>query len=170
MPKLTESPAWRALLVHHDSTQHQHMRELFAQDARRFSGFSCRYDEITLDYSKNRITSETMSLLFDLAKQAELSSWIGKMFSGEKINSTEGRSVLHTALRNRSNSPVLVDGVDVMPEVNSVLAHMKEFTQLVRSGTWTVQQSVSPSPTHRPLQTSITISWRCLHLSSSLGS
>ena len=112
------------------------MRDLFAQDPKRFDAFSLRFEDLLLDYSKNRITSETMDLLRNLAKAADLSGWTRKMFSGEKINTTEDRAVLHIALRNRSNTPILVDGKDVMPEVNAVLRHMREFTEAVRGGRW----------------------------------
>src|SRR5262249_14723632 len=92
--------------------------------------------EVFVDYSKNRVTPETMRLLVALAEQQGVAEWRDRMFSGQKINGTEGRAVLHTALRNRSNRPVLVDGKDVMPEVNAVLAKMRRFTDAVRSGAW----------------------------------
>src|SRR6185295_13829132 len=98
--------------------------------------FSLRFEDILLDFSKNRVTAETMTLLRNLATQANLAGWTAKMFAGEKINTTENRAVLHVALRNRSNRPILVDGKDVMPEVNAVLAHMKEFSDAIRSGDW----------------------------------
>jgi len=91
---------------------------------------------LIVDYSKHRITPETMSLLFALARESEVTSWRDRMFAGEKINVTEGRAVLHTALRNRSGRPVMVDGKDVMPGVRSGLAHMRAFSDAVRSGTW----------------------------------
>ena len=112
------------------------MRELFAEDPERFQRFALRLDDILFDYSKNRITAETMQLLFDLARQAGLSEAIEAMFSGVKINTTEDRAVLHVALRNRSNRPIFVDGEDVMPEVNRVLAKMAGFSEAVRSGEW----------------------------------
>jgi len=133
---LAISPAWRALQQHYSQTAHMQMRELFAADPQRFDKFSLRFQDILLDFSKNRITDETLSLLLDLAVQADLSGWIGKMFSGAKINCTEDRAVLHVALRNRSNRPILVDGVDVMPAVNAVLAQMRRFTEAVRAGVW----------------------------------
>jgi glucose-6-phosphate isomerase len=136
MPTLSDSPAWRALAQHQREIEHIHMRELFAQDPERFERFSLRFESLLLDYSKNRITAETMRLLLDLATQADLSGWIVRMFDGEKINATENRAVLHIALRNRSNRPIRVDGQDVMPEVNAVLEHMRRFSQAVRSGTW----------------------------------
>ena len=112
------------------------MRDLFAQDPQRCERFSLRLGDILLDYSKNRITEKTMALLLDLARQAGLQAKIEAMFSGEKYNNTEKRAVLHIALRNRANRPILADGVDVMPAVNRVLAHMREFSQAVRSGAW----------------------------------
>ncbi len=112
------------------------MRNLFNEDPGRFERFSLRFNDMLLDYSKNRITEETISLLMDLARQADLEGWREKMFRGEKINVTENRAVLHVALRNRSKEPMRVDGNDVMPEVNRVLSHMKEFSDAVREGTW----------------------------------
>jgi glucose-6-phosphate isomerase len=137
MTTLTQSPAWQALAAHYNKMAKQHMRDLFAADPKRFEKFSVRFKDILLDFSKNRINEETMRLLFDLARQANLKDWIGRMFNGEKINITEDRAVLHVALRNRSNRPIKVDGEDVMPEVNAVLAHMREFTEAVRGGQWT---------------------------------
>lgn len=141
MSSLTESPVWKALESHHIKIASKHMREMFSEDKGRFERFSLRWrpndgDELLLDYSKNRVTAETMELLFNLARRAEVESWRTKMCHGEKINFTEHRAVLHTALRNRSGRPVSVDGKDVMPEVNAVLSHMKEFTEAVRGGTW----------------------------------
>jgi glucose-6-phosphate isomerase len=114
----------------------EHMRDLFDRDPQRFERFSLRLGEILFDYSKNRITEETRSLLIGLARQANLAQKIEAMFSGEKINTTENRAVLHVALRNRSNRPILVDGKDVMPEVNRVLAEIRAFSEAVRSGVW----------------------------------
>ena len=136
MSKLTESPAWQALLRHHSEMKPVHMRDLFAADSGRFDRFSLRFEDILLDYSKNRITDETMQLLRNLAAQADVKGWTEKMFTGEKINITEDRAVLHVALRNRSNTPIVVDGEDVMPAVNAVLAHMRSFTEAIRSGEW----------------------------------
>ena len=112
------------------------MRELFAADAGRFDRFSLRFEEILFDYSKNRVTGETMELLVALARQAGLSAAIEAMFGGARINNTEHRAVLHVALRNRSNRPIPVDGADVMPEVNRVLGKMRSFSERVRSGAW----------------------------------
>jgi glucose-6-phosphate isomerase len=112
------------------------MRDLFAQDPARFGRFSERFNDLLLDYSKNRITEETMALLFALARQARVEEWREKMFNGEQINVTEHRAVLHTALRNRSNRPVIVDGENVMPRVNAVLEQMSAFATAVRDGRW----------------------------------
>ena len=136
MSALTESSAWKALEAHYQEVSSRHMRELFAQDPQRFERFSLRFEDILLDYSKNRMTEETLRLLLTLAEQAGLQHEIERMFTGEKINITENRAVLHIALRNRSNRPIFVDGKDVMPEVNAELAHIREFTEAVRSGTW----------------------------------
>lgn len=134
---LTESPAWRALDHHRRAMDGLHMRDLFAAEPDRFARMSVRLDGLLLDYSKNRATAETMSLLFGLARQQGVEARRDAMFAGEKINRTENRAVLHTALRNRSNRPVMVDGRDVMPDVNGVLAQMRGFTEAVRSGAWT---------------------------------
>jgi glucose-6-phosphate isomerase len=136
MSSITASPAWSALAAHYEKVKGQHMRDLFAQDSARFTKFSATYHDILLDYSKNRITDETLSLLLALAKQADVQGMAKKMFTGTKINTTENRAVLHVALRNRSNTPIMVDGKDVMPEVNAVLAHMKQFCYEIRSGSW----------------------------------
>ena len=119
MSKLTESPAWQALVAHKPKIEADGMRELFAQDPERFTKMSREACGIFLDYSKHRATAETMQLLFALARQADITGWRDKMFAGEKINITEDRAVLHVALRNRCNRPILVDGKDVMPEVNA---------------------------------------------------
>jgi glucose-6-phosphate isomerase len=136
MSTLTSSPAWKALLDHKATIAGTHMRELFANDPARFTKMSREACGLFVDYSKHRTTDETLKLLFALAKQADVETWRDKMFAGEKINGTEGRAVLHTALRNRANTPVLVDGKDVMPEVNRVLAKMRDFTERLRSGAW----------------------------------
>ncbi len=136
MPGPVDLPAWQALQKHQREMAEVHMRDLFAEDPQRFEHFSLRLGDILLDYSKNRITEKTMALLLDLARQANVAGKIEAMFTGEKYNNTEKRAVLHVALRNRSNRPILVDGVDVMPEVNRVLAHMRAFSEEVRSGAW----------------------------------
>jgi glucose-6-phosphate isomerase len=136
MSLLIDSPAWQALVKHQKQMAGVHMRDLFAGDPQRFERFSMRWGDILFDYSKNRITETTMALLMDLAYQANMPQAIESMFNGVKINITENRAVLHTALRNRSNRPIVVDGEDVMPEVNQVLAKMRTFSEAVRSGTW----------------------------------
>ena len=136
MPSVNTTPAWQALDRHRQEWDDLHMKDLFGQDPRRFERFSLQLGDMLFDYAKNRITEETISLLVELARQANLSAKIEAMFSGEKINTTEERAVLHVALRNRANRPILVDGEDVMPEVNRVLAKMRVFSQSVRSGEW----------------------------------
>lgn len=137
MPALTRTPAWRALLAHHKQMAKTSMRELFHEDAGRFPRFSIQLDDILFDYSKNIINDKTKYLLCNLARQQNLSAEIARMFAGEKINFTEQRSVLHVALRNCANRPVYVDGQDVMPDINRVLAQMQRFSEAVRNGAWT---------------------------------
>ncbi|MGL4555420.1 MAG: glucose-6-phosphate isomerase [Gemmataceae bacterium] len=129
-------PAWEALKAHHAEIAATPMRDLFAADPARFQTFSRRLGDLLLDFSKNRITAKTFGLLTDLAKQADVPGVARRMFAGERINTSENRAVLHVALRNRVNRPILVDGKDVMPDVNAVLAHMRSFTEQVRSGAW----------------------------------
>src|SRR6185369_3396497 len=136
MSTVTSTPIWTQLEQHYQAMRNVQMRDLFAQDPDRFANFSLHLDDILFDYSKNRIAADTLKLLLELAKQAKLSEKIEAMFTGQKINRTEDRAVLHIALRNRSNTPILVDGVDVMPEVNRVLAKMRDFSEKVRSGAW----------------------------------
>src|SRR5215475_8272458 len=136
MSTLTSSAAWKALEMHQREMANVHMRDLFDQEPQRFHKFSLQFQDLLLDYSKNHITEKTMQLLRDLARQADLKGWTEKMFTGEKINITEHRAVLHIALRNRSNTPIYVDGKDVMPEVNTVLGKMKKFSDAVRDGSW----------------------------------
>jgi glucose-6-phosphate isomerase len=136
MAALTTLPVWQALCRHQKTIAASNMRDLFAQDTSRFDKFSFQLDDMLFDFSKHRINDETLPLLLQLAREAQLENWRDRMFAGEKINITENRAVLHTALRNRSNRPVLVDGVDVMPEVNAVLAQMRNFSEKVRSGAW----------------------------------
>jgi glucose-6-phosphate isomerase len=136
MSALTDSPAWKALAQHHSVTSTAHVRDLFAADPRRFERFSLEVEDVLVDYSKHRVTDETMKLLFELARQQRVFEWRDRMFAGDKINRTENRAVLHVALRNRSQRPILVDGKDVMPEVNAVLAKMRGFSDRVRSGAW----------------------------------
>ena len=132
----TETNAWKALDQHFHTTKRTHMRQLFADDADRFEKFSLRFEDILVDFSKNRITEETRALLLRLAEETKVNEAIEAMFSGEAINQTEGRAVLHIALRNRSNTPIEIDGQDVMPEVNEVLDHMKQFSEQIISGEW----------------------------------
>lgn len=132
----TKTQAYKYLTDHYITINEKSIKELFAEDASRFEKFSILFEDILLDFSKNRINDQTLALLFQLAKECKLKEAIEAMFLGQKINVTEGREVLHTALRNRSNTPVLVDGEDVMPKVNAVLAHMKDFTNRVLSGEW----------------------------------
>ena len=136
MSALTSTPAWQNLQKHYDATKDAQMRDLFAQDPERFKKFSLEFEGLLFDFSKNRITGETLGLLRALAVERDVTGWAKKMFTGEKINITENRAVLHIALRNRSNTPIIVDGKDVMPEVNAVLDHMKTFSEQIRSGAW----------------------------------
>ncbi|GKW05101.1 glucose-6-phosphate isomerase [Pectobacterium carotovorum] len=133
----SQTAAWQALQTHFDTMKEVQISELFAQDSNRFAHFSATFDDqMLVDFSKNRITAETMEKLHALARETDLSAAIQSMFAGEKINRTEDRAVLHVALRNRSNTPILVDGKDVMPEVNAVLAKMKDFSERVIGGEW----------------------------------
>ena len=133
----TQTKAWQALTAHFEQAQDFELSDLFANDSERFAKFSAQFgSDILLDYSKNLITEETLTKLFALAKETELEAAIADMFNGEKINRTEDRAVLHVALRNRSNTPIIVDGEDVMPAVNAVLAKMESFTNRIVSGEW----------------------------------
>ena len=127
-------PAWKALASHVPSIPA--MRELFAKDPTRASTLSHRWNDLFLDYSKNRVTPETLKLLRQLLQEAKVEELRDRMFRGDKINSTENRSVLHIALRRPANQPLLVDGQDVMPEVEATRQHMKVFSEQVRSGSW----------------------------------
>src|SRR5262249_26783509 len=121
MSNLTSSAAWKALLDHKQAMASVHMRQLFARDPQRFAKMSREACGVFVDFSKHRATDETIGLLLALAKQADVEGSRDQMFAGAKINGTEGRAVLHVALRNRGNRPIAVDGQDVMPEVNRVL-------------------------------------------------
>lgn len=133
----TQTQAWQALEAHFAANKETRLKDLFAQDPQRFDKFTLTFGgDILVDYSKNLITEETLKLLIDLAKETDLRSAIDAMFNGDKINMTEGRSVLHVALRNRSDRPIESDGKDVMPEVNAVLAKMKGFCEKIISGEW----------------------------------
>ncbi|MGV8002329.1 glucose-6-phosphate isomerase [Photorhabdus temperata subsp. temperata] len=133
----SQTSAWKALEQHFAQIKNIHIRELFEQDKDRFAKFSATFDDqMLVDFSKNRITTETLEKLQALAKETDVTGAIRSMFSGEKINRTEDRAVLHIALRNRSNTPIIVDGEDVMQQVNAVLAKMKNFSQRVINGEW----------------------------------
>ena len=138
LPKInpTETPAWKALQQHYQEMKSQPMRSMFESDTNRFDKFSLRFESTLVDFSKNRITEETMKLLRQLAADTQVKEATEAMFSGEKINRTEDRAVLHIALRNRANTPIEVDGQDVMPEVNEVLERMKTFSEQIISGDW----------------------------------
>ena len=132
----TSTAAWQALSDHFQSMEGTHMKSLFGGDSDRFKKFSLTFEDILLDFSKNIITEETMKLLRDLAEECQLPAAINSMFSGDKINETEGRAVLHIALRNLNGGSIEVDGADVMPDVNGVLAKMEAFTTQLHSGAW----------------------------------
>jgi len=136
MKAVNECDEWSALAKHWKKMEQLQMRELFRNEPDRFARMSLEACGLLLDYSKNRITGKGLNLLFGLARKVDLDAWVRRMFSGEKINSTEQRAVLHTALRNRSGSAVMVDGEDVMPAINEVLEQMSRFTHRVRSGEW----------------------------------
>ena len=138
LPKVnpTKSESWKRLREHYRTMKHCHMVDLFYQDMERFSRFSVRFEDICVDYSKNILTKETLGLLLDLARECRLKGAMERMFTGDEINETEKRSVLHVALRNRSNAPIYVNGTDVMPEVNAVLGQMKRFSDAIISGHW----------------------------------
>jgi glucose-6-phosphate isomerase len=136
MSSLRETSEWLALKQHHKEVINLSMKEQFSDDNDRHQKFSLQFNDILFDFSKNRITSETLPLLIKLAQQAKLTDKTKAMFTGEIINTTENRAVLHTALRNRSNTPIYFDGKDVMPEINQVLTKMRHFSDKVRSGEW----------------------------------
>ena len=132
----TTTPSWKALQQHYSATKEVKIKDLFAADPERFNKFSLSTEDILFDYSKNNVTDETLKLLLQLAEDCKLKDAIEAMFAGEKINKTEDRAVLHTALRNFSGKPVMVDGKDVMPDVFKVLKQMEEFCTKVHSGEW----------------------------------
>ncbi len=136
MPTLTQLPAWRALWKHFTRARDWSMRELFDTDPERAQRYWLEHDGLILDYSKNRLTDQTLTLLLELAREAGVPELIEAMFRGDKINVTEDRAVLHIALRNHAGTPILVDGEDVMPKVNAVLERMARFSRAVRSGDW----------------------------------
>ena len=129
-----ELPGWKKLSQHKEAIQKTDLRKMFAEAPKRFETFTRTLDGILLDFSKNLITEETLKLFSDLAAQCDLTDAISDMFSGEKINITEDRAVLHVALRNRSNRPIMVDGEDVMPLVNESLKKIRTFSEAIRSG------------------------------------
>jgi glucose-6-phosphate isomerase len=143
MPLASDLKAWKALEAHHASVGKSFvLKEEFEKDPERFEKFSFKFanpvdnSEILFDFSKNLLTDETLKILVDLAKEAQVEKLRDDMFKGEKINATEKRAVLHVALRNVSNEEIKVDGKDVMPGVNSVLEHIKDFSTQVRNGEW----------------------------------
>jgi glucose-6-phosphate isomerase len=134
MSDLTRSPAWQALADHQRDISQLTMRSMFAQDSKRFDRFSLQFEGMLFDYSKNIINEETVALLMGLARQANLAEWIERQFSGEKINVSEKRAVLHTALRAPATSAVEVDGKNVIPDVHRVLNHLRRYVDSIRSG------------------------------------
>ena len=138
LPKMnpTQTQGWQKLNEHFAEINNVHMRDLFATDPERFNRFHLQFKDILVDYSKNRISDTTLRLLLELAEEAGVQKAVEDMFSGEKINETENRAVLHVALRNRKNSPIYVDGQNVMPRVNAVLQKMEAFSEKIRSGNW----------------------------------
>lgn len=136
MNKLSNSPTWLALKAHQHTIADTHMRDLFEADPKRFEKLSLVFNDMLFDYSKHRITDETLRLLLKLAEERDVKGWANKMFKGEAINTTENRSVLHTALRNRSKHPIMVEGKNIMTEVHEVLGRMRKFANDVRNGEW----------------------------------
>tara|TARA_Y100000782_G_scaffold115634_1_gene163573 strand:- start:39183 stop:40826 length:1644 start_codon:yes stop_codon:yes gene_type:complete len=138
LPKIdpTQTQAWKSLTDYFEQTHQKHLREWFAEDSERFEKLSFDFEDFLFDFSKNRLDQKGLELLFNLANECGLNEAIEAQFSGEKINETENRAVLHMALRNRSNTPMLVDGEDVMPKVNAVLEQVKAFSNAVISGGW----------------------------------
>jgi glucose-6-phosphate isomerase len=135
-PSLTSRPEWQALAAHFEQLQHVHLRELFQSDEGRAERLTTQAAGLLLDYSKHRVTGETLGLLQQLAKAVGLRERIDAMFAGQKINATEGRAVLHVALRAPRSAKIVVDGKDVVPEVHAVLDKMAGFAERVRSGAW----------------------------------
>ena len=138
LPKInpTQSRSWQKLTEHFAEIKDVHMKDLFASDPERFNRFHLRFKDILVDYSKNRMTGETLELLLELSEEMGVKKAVKDMFSGEKINETENRAVLHVALRNRKKSPIYADGQNVMPQVNAVLQKMEGFSKKIRSGDW----------------------------------
>ncbi|MDH5599580.1 MAG: glucose-6-phosphate isomerase, partial [Cyclobacteriaceae bacterium] len=132
----TKLPSWEKLSNHFQEIKHIHLKDLFINNPNRFDEFSLRFNDLLVDFSKNLLTNNTLRLLYQLAEETQVKESIKQMFKGEKINKTEDRSVLHTALRNFSGNPVYSEGKDVMPEVKKELEHMKSFSDSVTSGNW----------------------------------
>lgn len=136
MTKIIDSSEWQDLKKHFDDIKNVQMRDLFKDDKQRFEKFHLALDDFLFDFSKNRINDKTLGLLNKLAIKADVEGWRAKQFSGEKINTTEDRAVLHTALRSQDNNPVVVDGVDVKPEVLKVLKQVENFSNSINDGSW----------------------------------
>ena len=136
MSELTQSNTWLALKKHYDEIKHIHMRDMFENDENRFDKHSLELNDILYDYSKNRINDETVKLLQQLANDVKLPLWIEKMFNGELVNHTEHRAVLHTALRDKGNQPIIVDGVDIVPEIRQQRERVKQLAEKIRTRKW----------------------------------
>ena len=136
MSQINQSPIWQSLNQHKNDIESISLREMFKSNPDRFNHFHIQFNDLLLDYSKHRVSRETIGLLVKLAKEADVEGWRNRMFEGEKINSTEHRAVLHTALRNQKEIPIISDGEDVMPKVKNVLKKMRRFSEEVRSGEW----------------------------------
>ena len=136
MTKITDSAEWKALEKHYNEIKNTEMRDLFDDDKDRFDNFHLNLDDFLVDFSKNRITKTTSKLLNDLAGKVKIDDWKKKQFSGEKINNTENRAVLHTALRSQDEQPIIVDGLDVKPEIKKTLEQVKSFSESINNGTW----------------------------------
>jgi len=136
MSTLTQSITWKALDEHFKEIKQSHMRDMFAEEPQRFDKFSLKLNDILFDYSKNIINSQTMEQLYQLADDCEIGKWINRMFEGQPINSSENRAVLHTALRNKSGRPVLLDGQDIMPAVFEEQERVKKLAEAIRTRSW----------------------------------
>ena len=139
MPKFinpTETSSWNQLLQHSNKLKQTHLKKLFCDDPKRFENFSIKFGNLLLDYSKNIINNETISLFIQLAEECKLKDAVNELFNGNSLNTTEQRAVLHTALRNRSNSPIYLDGKNIMIEINEVLSQIKTFSEQINSGQW----------------------------------
>ena len=136
MTKIIDSAEWKALEKHYNEIKNTEMRDLFDDDKDRFDKFHLNLDDFLVDFSKNRITKTTSKLLNDLAGKVKIDEWKKKQFSGEKINNTENRAVLHTALRSQNEQPIIVDGFDVKPEIKKTLEQIKSFSESINNGTW----------------------------------